>query len=80
MSFNVSVVNDVFLLLKKKPEGFHGRKKMWRSKTPQRASDFSPRPTGVLRSPNRLLTVSIYNPVKCRLPVKHYFLFHYILV
>jgi len=38
MAFNVPAVTDVFLRpIKKNAEHFYGRKKMWRSKTTQRA-------------------------------------------
>jgi hypothetical protein len=39
MSYNVPAVTDVFLRpIRKNAQHFYGRKKMWRSKTPQRAT------------------------------------------
>jgi len=47
ISHNVPAVTDVFLRpIRKNAKHFYGRKKMWRSKTPQRGEA----PTGVLRS------------------------------
>ena len=47
MAHNVPAVNDVFLRpIRENAKHFHGRKKMWRSNTPQRGAA----PTGVLRS------------------------------
>ncbi|GBU27719.1 hypothetical protein R84B8_01259 [Treponema sp. R8-4-B8] len=47
MAYNVPAVTDVFLRpMRKTAKRFYGRKKMWRSKTPQRGEA----PTGVLRS------------------------------
>ena len=47
MAYNVPAVNDVFLRpIRKNAKHFYGRKKMWRSNTPQRGIA----PTGVLRS------------------------------
>jgi len=47
MSPNVPAVTDVFLRpIKKNAKHFYGRKKMWRSKMPQRGEA----PTGILRS------------------------------
>jgi len=47
MAFNVPAVTDVFLrLIRKNAKHFYGRKKMWRSKIPQRGEA----PTGILRS------------------------------
>jgi len=67
MSHNVPAVYDVFLRpIRKNAKHFYGRKKMWRSKPPQRAFQrFSARPTGGLRSPSRRRRRSIYRPVKC---------------
>jgi len=45
--------------------------KLWRSKTSQRMSDFSPRPTGVLRSPSRRRRRCAYRPVM-RSPCRFY--------
>jgi len=50
LALNVPAVNDVFLRpIRKNAKRFYGRKKMWRSNTPQRGVA----PTGVLRSPSR---------------------------
>jgi len=47
LSHNVPAVTDVFLRpIRKNAKHFYGRKKMWRSNTPQRGAA----PTGVLRS------------------------------
>jgi len=47
MSSNVLAVTDVFLRpIRKNAQRFYGRKKMWRSKIPQRGEA----PTGILRS------------------------------
>jgi hypothetical protein len=47
ISHNVLAVTDVFLRpIRKNAKHFYGRKKMWRSNTPQRGVA----PTGVLRS------------------------------
>jgi hypothetical protein len=55
ISPNVPAVYDVFLRpIRKNAQHFYGRKKMWRSKPPQRAFQRpSARPTGGLRSPSR---------------------------
>jgi len=47
IALNVPAVTDVFLRpIRKNAKHFYGRKKMWRSETPQRGVA----PTGVLRS------------------------------
>jgi len=47
LALNVPAVSDVFLRpIRKNAKHFYGRKKMWRSNTPQRGAA----PTGVLRS------------------------------
>jgi len=47
MALNVLAVTDVFLRpIRKNAKHFYGRKKMWRSKMPQRGEA----PTGILRS------------------------------
>jgi len=46
IAYNVPAVSDVFLRpIRKNAKHFYGRKKMWRSNTPQRGEA----PTGVLR-------------------------------
>ena len=72
MAHNVPAVNDVFLRpMRKNAKHFFGRKKMWRSKIPQRGEA----PTGILRSPSRRRRRSVYQPVMrcahCFVPILH---------
>ena len=55
---NVPAVTDVFLRpIRKNAKYFYGRKKMWRSKIPQRGEA----PTGILRSLAVLAAYTILN-------------------